>query len=308
MKISPLLLKTLAASSLALLTAAKSAENASPDSLPRVKVAVTDLVYEEQVAGYFRNVQASAHASSSSSMRSSGKASASARESARSGVTTYPGAGAAGVDSAASYQGAHNYGGQSSSFQDSSFSYSEGLYSYILRGELRKFTADVKGEMLKSGMFRVMQARPYTAKDTEKIYDVIERIKKGMYPGADYVLFGSVSSVQFRLEANPGSSGNVSHVFSLELVGDFSLIHTKTYEIKAAFSATGEGRDVRISTSAGGRFVPSRGKVIRETSKSLGEDVIRQLEEQFGGVAIPGGTEERARPAAPEPREIIHYE
>ena len=43
-------------------------------------------------------------------------------------------------------------------------------------------------------------------------------------------------------------------------------------------------------TSQGGRVVLNRGKVVSEVSKSLGEDVARQLEEQLSGVY--GGNEE----------------
>ena len=49
---------------------------------------------------------------------------------------------------------------------------------------------------------------------------------------------------------------------------------------KAAFSAMGEGQDVKFLTG-NNVVVPNRGKVVSEVSKSLGADVARQLEEQF---------------------------
>ncbi|MCL2162685.1 MAG: penicillin-binding protein activator LpoB [Betaproteobacteria bacterium] len=221
---------------------------AVPLAQAQVKVAVTNLAYEERVQEYFREIKAS----SKSSMR------VSESETRRS------------------------YRGSASANHASNYSYSEGTYSYIDRGELRKFTADIKGEMLKSGFFRVTEAKPYTAKDTEKLYDIIDRIKKGMYPNAKYVLFGTVSSIQFREEANPiQNTDTVSYTLSLELVGDFSLVNTKTYEVMAAFSAMGEGRDTKLVTSSGANVVLNRGKVISEVSKSLGVDVIRQVEEQL---------------------------
>ena len=131
----------------------------------------------------------------------------------------------------------------------------------------------------------MVQGKPFTAKNTEKLYVVIARIKQGMYPGADYVLFGSVNNIQFRQEANPiDHTDTVSHTLSLELVGEFSLISTRTYEVKAAFSAMGEGSDVKLMSSRGGRLVLNRGKVVSEVSKSLGEDVIRQMEEQLAAL------------------------
>lgn len=226
---------------------------------PSLKVAVTDLAYEERVQEYFRSIRAT----EKSSLR------ASARESER--------------DSEHSYS--RRASGSLNARSESTYSYDEGVYSYIERGELRKFTADIKGEIVKSGYFKVVQGKPFTAKNTEKLYDVIARIKQGMYPGADYVLFGSVNNIQFRQEANPiDHTDTVSHTLSLELVGEFSLISTRTYEVKAAFSAMGEGSDVKLMSSRGGRLVLNRGKVVSEVSKSLGEDVIRQMEEQLAAL------------------------
>ncbi|MDR2165943.1 MAG: hypothetical protein LBO79_10095 [Zoogloeaceae bacterium] len=220
-----------------------------------LKVAVTDLAYEERVREYFRNIRASSNAS----LKASGQSS----------------------------HGRHFHQGSSrvDAKSSSTFSYEEGTYSYIDRGELRKFTADIKGEMVKSGLFQVTQARPYTAKNLEGLHDIIARVKRGQFPNAKYVLFGTVSSIEFRQEANPiDHTDTVSHILSLDLVADFSLVNTRTYEVVAAFSATGEGQDTKLMSSAGGRIVLNRGKVISEVSKSLGEDVIRQLEEQLGVV------------------------
>lgn len=215
------------------------------------KVAVTDLAYEEKVSEYIHLV--AAHEKSTE--RASGAFHA----------------GSQSLSAHGSYSGSH----------ESDYFEMEGTYTYIDRGELRKFTSDIKGEMLKSGLYRVTQGRPYTAKNNEKLYDVIDRIKKGQYPGADYVLFGSISSMEWRNEGNPVAGTNkATHTLSLELVADFSLVNTRTYEVKAAFSATGEGQDVRFLTGSN-VVVPSRGKVVAEVSKSLGADVARQLEEQF---------------------------
>ena len=245
---------------LALLATASFAASAA-----QPRVAVTDLAYEERVSEYFRVVSAS----EKSSLRASG------RESERESDYSY----------------SRRSSGSVNAKSESNFYMAEGTYSYIDRGELRKFTADIKGGILKSGRFQLVQGKPFTdAKNNEKLYDIIARIKKGMYPGADYVLFGTVSSIEFRQEANPIDNTNtVSHTLSLELVGEFSLISTKNYAIKSSFTAQGAGQDVKLLTSQGGRVVLNRGKVIAETSKSLGEDVSRQLEEQLSGIYADEG-------------------
>lgn len=249
---------------------------------PTPKLAVTDLAYEERVSEYFRTVSASER----SSLRASG------RESERESDYGY----------------ARRSSGSLNAKSESSYYESEGTYSYIDRGELRKFTADIKGGILRTGRFELVQGRPFTdAKNNEKLYDIIGRIKKGMYPGADFVLFGTVSSIEFRQEANPIDNTNtVSHTLSLELVGEFSLISTKTFKVKSSFSAMGTGQDVKLLTSRGGRVVLNRGKVISEVSKSLGEDVSRQLEEQLSGVYSSDGAEDQGyRPREESRREEV---
>lgn len=217
------------------------------------KIAVTDLTYEEKVSEYFRVVSASS--------KSSVKASGSERE--------------------------NDYGYSSrarvSAKSESNYYEAEGYYTYIDRGELRTYTADLKGALLKGGGVRLVQAKPYVGKPTDKIYDIIARIKQGYYPGADYVLFGTVSNIAFRQETMPLAMGSSTTAnLTLDLVCDFSLINTRTYEIKAAFSASGSGQDTKILTRPGDRVVLNRGKVMQETSRSLAENAYDELMVQFG--------------------------
>lgn len=243
------------------------------------KIAVTDLAYAERVSGYFHLVdyhnKSSERSSHSERERDSFESSSASSRSSYSGKS------------------------------QTDYTEIETNYSYIEYGELRKFVGDIKGEILKSGGFQLTQAKPYTAKGSEKIYDIIARIKKGAYPGADYVLFGTVSELDFRAETNPIIGTNtLSYTFSLSLVAEFSLINTRTYEVKAAFSATGEGQDVRV-VSPGSSVVPSRGKVVSEVSKSLGVDVARQLNEQLTGNAYPNT--EPANGNTMQEGEVMHF-
>ncbi|MBC3932319.1 penicillin-binding protein activator LpoB [Undibacterium curvum] len=242
------------------------------------KIAVTDLTYEEKVSEYFRVVSASS--------KSSVKGSYSERETDRS----------------------YSQRGHVDAKSESNYFEAEGYYTYIDRGELKTYTADLKGALLKGGAVHLIQARPYVGKPMEKIFDIIGRIKQGMYPGADYVLFGTVSNIQFRQESNQLQYGNsMTASLSLDLVADFSLINTKTYEVKAAFSASGSGVDTKIISRAGDRVVFNRGKVMQETSRSLAEAAYGELMVQFGlprGANRPANAGTAAQPVvtpAPEP-------
>ena len=88
---------------------------------------------------------------------------------------------------------------------------------------------------------------------------MIARIKKGEFNGADYVLFGVVSSIDFTDALHPiRGTSNATRQYGLQLLADFSLINTKTYEIKAAFSAQGEGNDTRSLSTRGDIAPPNR--------------------------------------------------
>ena len=166
----------------------------------------------------------------------------------------------------------------------SSYSEYESRNSYIEQTELRKFSGDIKGEILKSGMFQLVQGTPYTAKSTEDVYDVIKRIKNGNFKGADYVLFGTVSDIDFRQDVGElANTDSHSAILGLTLVSDFSLINTRTFEITSAFTAMGEGQDTKLVNGRDVKVSLNRGRVVRDVSKSIGVDVARQLREQLRG-------------------------
>ena len=166
----------------------------------------------------------------------------------------------------------------------SSYNEFESSTSYIEQTELRKFSGDIKGEILKSGMFQLIQGTPYTAKSREDVYDVIKRIKAGNFKGADYVLFGTLSDIDFTRDITAlDNTDSYSAILGLSLVADFSLINTKTYEITSAFTAMGEGQDTKLVKSRDVRVSLNRPRVVRDVYKALGEDVANQLKEQLIG-------------------------
>lgn len=252
-------------------------------SAQAMKIAVTDLTYAETVNQYFRDIDY--HEKSSAKSQQS--------------------------------ENNHDHGFNTSQSSHDSFNAksqidytdSQGTYRYIEYGELHKFVGDIKGELIHSG-FQVTQAKPYTAAKNEKIFDIIARIKKGYYPNADYVLFGTVSDLEFRDEANPIiGTNNVANTFSLMLVAEFSLINTKTYEVKSSFSASAEGQDVRLGSS-NSRAIPSRGKIISDVSRNMGMEVAQQINFQLGnGDNYPSGDSEynHAFPSQQPEGEIMHF-
>jgi hypothetical protein len=180
-----------------------------------------------------------------------------------------------------------------------------GVYTRIDQGEMRHFTSDLKGLILKGSGARLVQGKGFDAGDPQPtkaeevlnqmktgkmakpkkqpdVNDIVARIKKGEFPGADYVLFGSISDVQFKQELMPiPGTTTTSYVYGLDLGADFNLINTKTLEIRAAFSALGEGSETKLLSRVGDRVVPNKSKVMKQASMSLAEDAYGQLLEQL---------------------------
>ena len=271
------------------------------------KIAVTELAYQEQVREYFDVATIKYKTDQQSRLQ------------ARDSLTS------------SSMTGSH------SSREELDATRVTGAYSYIQQTELRHFTSDLKGLILKGSGARLVQGSQFdagppqpsraeqvlreirTGKETKPVRqpdvnDIVSRIRKGEFKGADYVLFGSVSAIEFRSEFTPVPTTNtVSYIFSLDLGADFNLINTRTLEIRAAFSSQGAGSDVKLMNTSGNIVVPSRVKVIRETSQSLAEEAYGQLLAQlslsdpaFGARArgrqpASGGAAPAALPVPTEP-------
>jgi hypothetical protein len=260
----------------ALSAVALSALACAAPAQAQVKIAVTDLAYAQRVSEYFvagayqhsSQMSASAHASHGM------------------------------------YNGSASQSMQAS--EQSSGTFVAGRYSYIEQRELGGYSNDIKGALLQGTNFRLVQGKGFDAGKPQptkaeqvlnqvqggkmatpqaqpQVADVISRIKKGEFSGADYVLFGVVSSIDFTDALSPlQGTSSATRQYGLQLLTDFSLINTKTYEIKAAFSAQGQGNDTKILSARGDIAPPNRAKVMRETSQSLAQDVFQQLTQQLG--------------------------
>ena len=227
------------------------------------KIAVTDLAYTEEVAQYF---EAGTY-----------------REQGQVNVNRY--------SASASYK--------------SSGTYVAGSYSYLEQRELGSFSNDIKGALLRGTAFKLVQGKGFDAGTPQptkaeqalnqiqtgkmaksvrqpEVKDIIARIRKGEFNGADYVLFGTLSHVEFRDQFSPlQGTTSATMQYGLDLLADFLLIHTKTYEIKASFSAQGAGNDTKLLSNRGDIMPPNRAKVMRETSQSLALSVYEQLVSQL---------------------------
>lgn len=277
---------------LSALVASALCASAAMAAAPAPAIAVTDLAYTREVAQYFS--------------ASTGKSSSTLNANQNNVATTRQ--------------------GESTSIS--------GSYTYIEQRELGSFVNDIKGSLLKGTSFRLVQGKAFDAGDPQptkaeqvldqlktgtvakpvrqpEVKDIIDRIRKGEFPGADYVLFGTLSNVQFVDQSSPlQGTTSVSYTYGIDLVADFSLIDTKTYEIKGAFSAEGTGKETKLLSNRGDSFTPNRSRVMRQTSQSLATSVYDQLVEQLqianpdmGARVRTGNAAPAASPPAAAPQE-----
>lgn len=237
---------------------------ATAQAQPMPRIAVTDLAYTQAVSEYF---EAGTY-----------------KESSQFQANRY------------SASGSHQASG----------TYVEGSYNYLEQRQLGSFTNDIKGALLKGTAFRLVQGKGFDAGSPQPtkaeqalnqiktgkmaksvrqpdVKDIIARIKKGEFSGADYVLFGTLSHIEFRDQFSPlQGTSSATLQYGLDLLADFSLINTKNFEIKASFSAQGAGNDTKILSNRGDVMPPNRAKVMRETSQSLALSVYEQMVSQLG--------------------------
>jgi hypothetical protein len=148
-------------------------------------------------------------------------------------------------------------------------------------GQLRTFSAAIRGLLIKAG-YKVVQANPAvpTSSQGDEFFHVVERIKAGEFNSADYVMFGVLGEMSFT-DNSEGIVGtkSTSQQIGLDLIVDFSLIDTKTYQVVASFLAEGNGKEIRIDGRGNG-FKPSMAKLMKQASTTLAEDVAKHLADQ----------------------------
>ena len=156
-----------------------------------------------------------------------------------------------------------------------------GIESHDQYGQLRSFSSAIRGLLIKSG-YKVVLANTAlsTVNQGDDFFQVLDRIKAGEFNGADYVMFGVLGEMSFtdNVDNIPGTK-SISQQIGLDLIVDFSLIDTKTYQVIASFLAEGNGKEVRIDGKGNG-FKPSMAKLMKQASTTLAQDVGRHLADQ----------------------------
>lgn len=171
--------------------------------------------------------------------------------------------------------------------------------------KLPGFNADVRGAVINTGKFKVVRmpkqdtiwrGNPQTVlnlvkastpanntdedkSDTDK--DQAKPAKKGM---PDYILLGKVSAITQDEDTMPvKETDRYTTQYNIDIAVDYKLIKTSDDSIMASFTAYAHANDVKILTNGAANQKQTHNivKLIGEASKSLGDDVVNQLNGQF---------------------------
>jgi len=177
-----------------------------------------------------------------------------------------------------------SYTGNSTVSANSEFNYSKnfGTKRTISYEEIRGINADIKASILKAG-YKVIQAAPNVAKDKQgdEFFDLRERITRGDFGDAQYVLHGTIVNLDIR-STNDQIPGTTDYAYRLEysLLADFTLVNTETLEVTAAFNAMGSGQDMYLG-KYNAKYVPKINKITKELLVSFGHEAEKKLYDQL---------------------------
>ena len=176
------------------------------------------------------------------------------------------------------------YSGTSTVTANSDFNYSKnfGTKRTISFGEIRGINADIKAAILKAG-YKVVQSAPNVAKEKQgdEFFDLRERINRGDFGDAQYVLHGTIVNVDIR-STNDQIPGTSDFAYRLEysILADFTLVNTETLEVSVAFNAMGSGQDIYLG-KYNAKYVPKMNKITKELLVSFGQEAEKKLYEQL---------------------------
>lgn len=184
-----------------------------------------------------------------------------------------------------------------------------------------KFTSDIRGSLIKSGQFKVINVRTLAdnlayahdidvespilipesgvkAESSTKVESSIQ-IESGIpesattpllkqqavNPATEYYLVGVINYIGENEDSHPiKSTNNMTKQYVVEVTADFKLIRAKDKAIMASFSASGRSNDVRIISSENLQNTAwhhNVGKLVSETSKDLASNVLTEMQTQF---------------------------
>lgn len=165
---------------------------------------------------------------------------------------------------------------------EGSYSKQYGTKRIVSYSELRGLNADIKAALIRAG-YKVVQSAPNVARDNEddNFFNLKKRILNGDFHDAEFVLHGTVVSVDSRSMKDP-VQGTTDYAYKLEnsIIVEFTLVNTETMQVVAAFNAMGIGQDLYLG-KANANYVPNVHRVTKDLLSSFSQDSQKKLLDQL---------------------------
>ncbi|MFN8770542.1 MAG: hypothetical protein ACK5Z5_09100 [Neisseriaceae bacterium] len=168
--------------------------------------------------------------------------------------------------------------------------------------ELPMFSADIKGALINSKQFKVVdmpKANSLWNGNPQVIINHINHLNKSTNAKPvkesessnvsknnlpDYILLGTLSSISDDADIEPIQNTNkMTSQYNIDISVDYQVVSTKDNSVVASFNAYGHANDVKIlnandTVQRQNHNIP---KLVHEASKDLADNVLAQLKQQF---------------------------
>lgn len=167
----------------------------------------------------------------------------------------------------------------------------------MLQQQMSNFSAQIRGNILQSGQFRVVDvdnnfAQSYAPAESIPVESTIinnesehlhtvKTIQKSNTP--EYMLIGSLSAINAGEEVNQIINTNkYSDIYSIDLAVDYKLVRTSDRTIVASFTAAGHSGDVKLVGFPDQRMQHNIPLLVQQVGADLANEVTTQLNAQIG--------------------------
>lgn len=174
---------------------------------------------------------------------------------------------------------------------EASYAKQFGTKRVVSYSELRGLNADIKRALISAG-FKVIQPAPNVATKEDaddNFFSLKKRIINGDFHNAEYVLHGTVVSVDSRatMDHIQGTS-DFSYKLENSIIAEFTLVSTETMQVSASFTAMGIGQDMYLG-KAHAKYVPNMNRIHKDLLFSFSQDAQKKLLDQLPSVKKEGG-------------------
>lgn len=193
--------------------------------------------------------------------------------------------------------------------QNSTIANTDQALTQEVQKELPMFSADIKGALINSKQFKVVdtpRGNNLWTGNPQNVLNYVSSVNKSSNHSQskkhnqsnpeslvanpsnndlpDYILLGTLSAITFDSDIEPIQNTNkLTDQYNIDISVDYQVVSTKNNAVVASFNAYGHANDVKIlnANDTVQRQTHNTPKLIHEASKDLANNVLTQLQQQF---------------------------